>query len=158
MTQWSHKEGLPVTAPDLIWLRSLPLYGGLADDDIDTFTRTAQHRSIAPSEYIYREGDHAEDLFLVEDGELEVLKGERCVQLTTLVRGDYFGEMSFIDMQPRSATVRATRPGVLWRWPYVQLHALYRSQPKAYTLLVMNIARQLSRRLRRADEALCRLP
>ncbi|MFZ9889751.1 MAG: cyclic nucleotide-binding domain-containing protein, partial [Myxococcota bacterium] len=97
-------------------------------------------------------------LFLVEEGELEVLKGERRVLLTTLSRGDYFGEMSFIDMQPRSATVRVTQPGALWRWPYGQLHAVYRSQPKAYTLLVMNIARQLSRRLRRADEAIGRRP
>lgn len=156
--QWSHEDGVPVTAPDPSWLKSLPLFGGLSVEDLDSFTRTAQRRPIAAGDCIYREGEHAEDLFLVEEGELEVLKGEACVQLTTLLRGDYFGEMSFIDMQPRSATVQVTRPGVLWRWPYVQLHALYRSHPKAYTLLVMNIARQLSRRLRRADEAIGRRP
>lgn len=134
---------------------SLPLFGGLDGGGLDAFTCAAERVETPAGEAVYREGDRAEHLYLVESGVLVVQKGDDARELTTLARGDFFGEMSFVDMQPRSATVRAQSDVVLWRWPYCQLHSVYRSDPKAYLLVVMNIAREISRRLRRADEVIC---
>jgi CRP/FNR family cyclic AMP-dependent transcriptional regulator len=69
--------------------------------------------------------------------------------------GDWIGEMAILDVQPRSASVRTLAPTVLLR-----LHAadvrrlLYERDPGQYALLVMNIARELSRRLRVADRVI----
>lgn len=141
--------------PDTSWLRSLPLFGGLEPTEAEAFAKAAEQVHLDEGQVVYREGARGEHLFVVESGELLVQKGGDERVLTELRRGDFFGEMSFIDMQPRSATVRAKTDVVLWRWPYPQMHAVYRSDPKAYLLVVMNIARELSRRLRRADETIC---
>lgn len=141
--------------PEPTWLRSLPLFGGLEDGGLDAFTCAAERVELRDGDVVYAEGERAEHLYLVDSGCLAVEKGEERKELTVLARGEFFGEMSFVDMQPRSATVRARGQVVLWRWPYCQLHAVYRSDPKAYLLVVMNIAREISRRLRRADEVIC---
>ena len=69
--------------------------------------------------------------------------------------GDCFGEMSFVDMQPRAATVRATSSCDLWMWPYTAIHERHCADSKCTLILMMNIARELSRRLRKADQTLC---
>jgi len=65
--------------------------------------------------------------------------------------GDWFGEMSVLDVLPRSATTRAVSPSRLLRFTAHDLDALYRRDLRAYSLLVLNIAREMSRRLRVAD-------
>lgn len=108
---------------------------------------------IAPGDLVYEEGDPAHEMYVVVEGKLEVFKPSRSIDLplTELVPGDFFGDMSFIDMQPRSATVRAADHTALWKLSYGELRKTYEQDLKCYTLVVMNIARELSRRLRRAD-------
>ena len=66
--------------------------------------------------------------------------------------GDWFGEMGILDIQPRSATVRALAPSLLLSMAHgARRPAALPRDLKAYALLVMNIARELSRRLRVAD-------
>jgi len=54
-------------------------------------------------------------------------------------------------VQPRSASVRCLAPSRLLRISAADLDALYRHDTRAYALIVLNIARELSRRLRVAD-------
>ncbi len=95
------------------------------------------------------------EMFVVVGGELEVVKeGPRGgdVRVALFGPGDWFGEMSILDVQPRSATVRAVAPTMLVRVTNEHVeHLLYRRDLKAYSLLMMNIARELSRKLRVAD-------
>jgi CRP-like cAMP-binding protein len=137
-------------------LRQQPLFGGLGDDGLAVFAEAASKTELAPGEVLYFEGDRADHLYVIESGELLVIKGDgdNESELAVLGEGDFFGEMSFVDMQPRSATVRARSGSTLWGWPYRALRDAYQHDTKAYTLLVMNIARELSRRLRRADEVI----
>lgn len=141
-------------------LKTLALFGGVADDALTQFSQLADRVEIETGDIVYREGETARKLYIVAAGRVEVIKkrpetGENKV-LTVLGPGEFFGEMSFVDMQPRSATVQALEPAVLWVWPYTSLSGMYRRDGKAYTILVMNIARELSRRLRRADRMLAR--
>jgi CRP-like cAMP-binding protein len=96
-------------------------------------------------------------MFIVREGELEICKrgrngAEFC--LATLQRGDCVGEMALIDIQPRSATVRALSPATLCVLDQQEIARLYQTDLEIYTLLVLNIAREISRRLRRADQVL----
>jgi CRP/FNR family cyclic AMP-dependent transcriptional regulator len=59
--------------------------------------------------------------------------------------------MSILDIMPRSATVRALAPARVLKMSAHDLEALYRRDLKAYAIVVLNIAREMSRRLRVAD-------
>jgi CRP-like cAMP-binding protein len=96
-------------------------------------------------------------MYVVRDGELQNLKhgkGGTEYRLATLKAGDVVGEMSLIDIQPRSATARALGQATLYALDLSEIAKLYSSDVEAYALLVLNIAREISRRLRVADEAM----
>jgi CRP-like cAMP-binding protein len=101
------------------------------------------------------EGALSTEMFVVVAGELEVTKRAldgSTVRVAMLGPGDWFGEMAILDVQPRSASVRALAPSILLSMSADQVDKLlYRVALKDYSLLVMNIARELSRRLRVAD-------
>jgi CRP-like cAMP-binding protein len=59
--------------------------------------------------------------------------------------------MSILDVQPRSASVRVLAPSRILKISASDLDALYRHDVKAYAIIVLNVARELSRRLRVAD-------
>lgn len=144
--------GLPSAAE----LGKLPLFGGLAEDQLRVFAEAAAAREYAPGEAVFREAEVARELFVLAAGALEVHKAARegPITLWKIRPGESFGEMSLIDMQPRSASVVATVPATAWCWSYAMFRERYCADGKCYTLVVMNIARELSRRLRRADDLL----
>jgi NADH:ubiquinone reductase (H+-translocating) len=81
-----------------------------------THVRTEQTERVsrafyAAGDYIFRQGDPATNFYIVDRGEVEVIRqpdgGEPPVLLTVRGPGDFFGEMAFIDNRPRNASVRA---------------------------------------------------
>ncbi len=137
-------------------LQALPLFGGLGPDALARFAERCEVVLVPAGHVIFTEGEAARSLYVVHAGQLDIVK--HCARgemlLGTVMPGECVGEMSFIDMQPRSATVRSTMPSTLWVWAYSSIHERYCSDLKCAMLLVMNIARELSRRLRRADDLL----
>jgi CRP-like cAMP-binding protein len=136
-------------------LREIGLFGALSDDFLEHLTKTLTVRRVLVGETVFREGDPAREMYVVLDGEMEVLKRGtrrgRETRVAILGPNDCFGEMSLIDMQARSATVRALGSTRLLRISTEEMDALYRHDLKSYTLIVLNIARDLSRRLRVTD-------
>src|SRR5256885_13935224 len=72
------------------------------------------------------------------------------VRLMRFCEGDFFGETTLIEMQPRPFTVRVERDARLWELTNMDLYQLYRQDVKGYVLVLQNINRELCRRLRRA--------
>jgi CRP/FNR family cyclic AMP-dependent transcriptional regulator len=143
---------LPITVAKL---RDIGLFGALSDEVLEYLTRTLETMRVAPGEPVFREGDaFAREMYVVLEGEMEVTKRSRRgrdLRVAILGPSDTFGEMSMIDMQARSATVRALAPSRLIKMTSENMDGLYRFDLKSYTLIVLNIARDLSRRLRVAD-------
>jgi CRP-like cAMP-binding protein len=145
---------VPVIAAQL---REIGLFGALSDEILDHLVKTLHDKRIGPGESVFKEGDPAKEMYVLLDGEMEVLKKSRRgrdQRVAILGPSDTFGEMSVIDMQPRSATVRALAPSRVLRISTEDMDALYRHDLKSYTLIVLNIARDLSRRLRVTDSIL----
>lgn len=141
-------------------LRDIGLFGGLDDESLEILAKELPTSQVESGAVIVREGENARDMFVVAAGELEVLKHGREgeIRVAMLGPGDWFGEMTILDVQPRSATVRAVAPTMLVRMSAEHVDKLlYRRDVKAYALLIMNIARELSRRLRVADGILAQL-
>lgn len=140
--------------PGIDELRQIGLFGAVSEDVLEFLATKLVVLSPEPGDVIFREGESARDMFVVISGEFEVLKRSHSgieTRVAILGPGDWFGEMSILDVQPRSASVRVVSPGRLLRMSSSDLDALYRHDVKAYALIVLNIARELSRRLRVAD-------
>lgn len=152
----SPKGRLPTRlSPDT--LREIGLFGGLDEDTLSTLARELVLETLTVGARVVNEGEPAREMFVVLEGELEVLKrsptGE--VRVAMLGPSSWFGEMSILDVQPRSASVRALAPSLCVRITAEHVdRCLYRRDLKAYSLFVMNIARELSRRLRVTDSIL----
>ncbi len=145
-------KDLPGVSPGQ--LREIGLFGGLADDALATFAGELHGRLADAGVEVMREGEYAREMFVVLKGELEVIRRSRSGvegRVAVLGPGSWFGEMSILDVQARSATVRTIAPTMLLRIGADDLDRLYRRDMKSYLLLVLNIARELSRRLRVAD-------
>lgn len=67
-----------------------------------------------PGDYIFMQGDPGTNFYVIETGEVEVLRsgeeGKSPTVLAVLGPGDFFGEMALIDDRPRNATIRARTP------------------------------------------------
>lgn len=136
-------------------LREIGLFGALSDEVLQHLARTLRTARVAPGETVFREDDSfAREMYVLLDGEMEVSKRSRRgrdMRVAILGPNDCFGEMSMIDLQSRSATVRAVAPSRVLKVTSEDMDGLYRSDLKSYTLIVLNIARDLSRRLRVTD-------
>jgi len=80
----------------------------------------------------------------------------RELPLRELGVGDCFGEMALLDLFPRSASVRAVEDCRAMALKPDHLYRLYEHDPGQFAMVQMNIAREMSRRLREADEQLFR--
>jgi CRP/FNR family transcriptional regulator, cyclic AMP receptor protein len=141
-------------------LRNIGLFGALSDDVLEYLSTLLTAEAPPAGATLFREGDDANAMFVVMDGEVEVLKKSKRgvdARVAVLGPGDWFGEMSIVDIQPRSATVRALAPSRLLRVTSADLDALYRHDVRSYAIIILNLARELSRRLRVADGILADL-
>jgi CRP-like cAMP-binding protein len=136
-------------------LADIGLFGGLSRETLESLAASLPASRCDAGQMVVQEGDQSTQMFVVIAGELEVIKkGESGgdVRVAVLGPGDWFGEMSIIDVQPRSASVRAVAPTLALSITAEHVEELlYRRDVKDYALFIMNIARELSRRLRVAD-------
>lgn len=72
-------------------------------------TRSHVVRTYEDGDVVVFEGDLDKEMFIIQEGSVRVCKkiGDEEIELATLERGDFFGEMSLLETLPRSATVRA---------------------------------------------------
>ena len=140
-------------------LQRMPIFGALRDETLAFLLGLTRPLAVPAGRWFFREGDDADALFVLEAGSATVLKGweGRAVVLNRLHAGDCFGEMALMDLQPRSAAVRADEDCQALRLGADDLYRLYEHDLEQFTLIQMNMGREVCRRLRAVDESLFRL-
>ena len=139
-------------------LKGISLFGGLRDEAVE-FLISRSHLSLkSKGEFFFREGEEANSLFVLKSGAVVILKAweGRDYVLRRLRPRECFGEMALMDLGPRSASVLAMEDCTAIELSASALDKLYRAYPAQYTLLEMNMGRQVSRRLRDANQQLFR--
>ena len=152
---------MAVSSPDLkAFLVATPFFGGLPDASLDLLISMLVERRFDVGATVVAEGEPGRSMYIVHSGELVVSKlgaSGRAVRLTGLGPGDFFGEMTLIEVQNRSATIVAGSPTVLYELTAQNLYTYYKADIYAYVMLLQNINRELCRRLRRADNRIAEL-
>jgi CRP-like cAMP-binding protein len=152
---------MAVSTPDLnAFMIATPFFGGLSDASFNLLVSMLVERRFDVGATIVAEGEPGRSMFIVHSGELVVSKladSGRVIRIEELKPGDFFGEMTLIEMQNRSATVVAESPTVLYELTAQDLYAYYKADVYAYVMVMLNINRELCRRLRRADTRIAEL-
>lgn len=152
---------MAVSSPDLkASLLATPFFGGLPDASLDLLIPMLVERRFDAGATIVAEGEPGRSMFIVHSGHLVVSKlgdSGRAIRMAGLEPGDFFGEMTLIEMQNRSTTVVAESATVLYELSARCLYTYYKADIHAYVMVMQNINRELCRRLRRADGRIAEL-
>ncbi len=147
------------TTARIAFMQSHALFGGLDDAAITPILTLLHENDYPAGTPIVSEGEPGDRMHFILSGTAEVVKDatpeihtdQELARLSLLKPGDAFGEMGLIDVQPRSATVVALEPVRTVSLSNKDLHKLYRTHPEVFTMIILNLARELSRRLRQMN-------
>ena len=136
-------------------IKSSPLFFELFDEEIDTLIQNCDVISLENGEYIFKEGDEGNEIYLILTGGAVVRKGQ--VTIVELRKGDLFGEMVLLDERTRTADVIATTYTDVIVMSYDTIFNVFHKNPKIFSILILNLCRLLAKRLKGSNEEIKRL-
>ena len=139
-------------------IQATPIFGGLHPELLAPLLDRASRVKVAEGEFFFREGSRGTSVFVLETGRVSILRhwDGRDHLLRHLEKGDCFGEVALLDFGLRSASVHAAENCSAIELTARDLLELSKQSPEQFALIYMNLARELSRRLRIADDRLFR--
>jgi MFS superfamily sulfate permease-like transporter len=135
-------------------LRALNLFARLAPGELAVLSPLLTRRTFNPGEFVFREGDPGDDLFVIARGTASVYRvdGERSMRLITFGEGTVFGEMALLDAKPRSASVQADNAMVCYVMSRAVFDELVARHDAIALKLLTSLSQELGRRVRFANE------
>jgi CRP-like cAMP-binding protein len=129
------------------WLSDVPLFAGISADSMSRLAAVAGEQEFAAGQFIVRQGQVGSGLYVVIDGSVNVIKGAD-EQIANLKPGEFFGELSVIDQQPRNASVQAAHATTCLAVASWDLLSLLEQDPA----LSLNLIKGLVARIRATGE------
>jgi len=126
---------------------NVPFFAGLDKKKRKAVASQGKELSYKPGTPIVDEGTMGVGFYLILDGKAEVRKGGRI--LASLGKGQFFGEMSLIDEQPRSADVIAVSPTKCWALSSWAFSSILKTNPE----IALQMLKELVKRLRAAQSS-----
>ena len=117
-------------------------------------TKNSNNKTFLPGDFIFREGEFGKVAYVIEDGDIELVKftGDEYITLAEITKGALFGEMAIIDGSPRSGSARAKTSCVLREVTEEQLKQYLSASPQTS----LDMMRRLAGYARSANEKLNR--
>lgn len=137
-------------------LRGVTIFSGLSDEELVRLCKTCDILRLPEGDSVVREGMPATEIYIILDGEVEiVLNAEHeAISLAILGPGNCIGEASVIGVQSHSASAIVKKDARLLLLSRNTLLSILQDDKGMFSLLILNIARELARRLRHTDEIL----
>lgn len=137
----------------LLMLQSVPLFATMTLEQLEAIHLCLSEQHYTREELIFSEGDVGDEMYIVVEGEVEILIKLETAEpflLASVGPGSYFGEMAILDNEPRSAAARVSKEARLLVLKGEQLKELVYVMPE----IAFTIFKVLSERLRRSDRRL----
>ena len=134
-------------------LQSVDLFEGLAADEIEKVARICAEKQFSKGQIITKEGDRGDELFIIAEGFVDVLLGDKPSSsarvVVSLGSGQVIGEMALLDQGPRSASLRASsEPAILQVIQREDFETLCQENTHIGYIVMRNLAVDLSFKLR----------
>ena len=131
------------TVEKVLFLKRIDLFSQISSEDLAQIAQITEEIHIEEGEEVFHEGEPGNTLFFIVDGQVRIHRGG--TTLATLGERSVFGEMSLLDMEPRSATVTVVSDVTLLRIERDDFHDILAEKAE----IAQGIIVVLSRRLRR---------
>jgi len=153
---------------DAAFFRKIFLFQDLEDRELEQVLSRTSPREFPAGRVIIQEGDPGDSLYIMVSGEVEITKQltlvldkdtpkERVMIRLKAEDGVYFGEMSLLENDPRSATVTALSDCRLLELYQKDFLELVRNDPAMGLKLLLRLAQLLSRHLRKTNQDVVKL-
>ena len=130
-------------------IRGAPLFNELYDGEIDSVLKSCQVMQLQADEKIFNEGDIGEDLYLILSGKINIVK--KGILIATLRKAELFGEMILLYEGTRSTDAFAVVPTDLLVLNYRSILKVYDKNPRAMSIMMLNLSRLLADRLKKSN-------
>ena len=142
------------------FLAKTSFFGGLTPEVVGVVAGMLKEKRVSTGELLFAEGDTGKSMYIVREGALIMKRhcGDGTEARLLMMRpGEFFGVTSLIEMEPRPFSARAESDSLLYELSNLDLYKLYKTDQKAFLLVLQNINRELCRRLRKAAQRIATL-
>jgi CRP-like cAMP-binding protein len=132
------------------------VWGGLTDDQQSEIYRRLEVGTFRKGEYIFRKGDQPSHIYILKRGKIEIVTSDQDVSVRkeTVEIGGCFGVIALMAVQTYTGTAIAAEDTEVMVLSRQALLGLYHEDIQLFALLMMNIAREIARRLKLTDDIL----
>ena len=135
-----------LTIEKVLFLRKIDFFSSMTSKELGHIAAISEEVVYSAGSEVIREGEYGDSMFLVVDGEVRIHRGG--TELLISKKNDFFGEMTLIDGEPRSASATAVTDSLLLCINQADFHEILSGNFQA----VLAIMRTLSHRLRKSDD------
>lgn len=149
---WRKEESATV-----LTLKQVPIFRDFSNREFREIEKLIHQRIYKPEEYVFKLKAPGEGLYIILSGKVEIFaedaRGDRNV-FAVLGEGDFFGEMSLLDAEPRSAAAMAIEHTTLLGFFRPDLMSLLARNPDLGNKILLNLAKVIVERLRHTNTLL----
>jgi hypothetical protein len=131
----------------ILYLKKIEIFSDLSINELAAVASVTEEAFFDAGETVFEEGERGNTLFLIVEGDVDVVKDyrkEKEIKLDSIGTGDYFGEMALFGDDRRSATIRVNRPARFLTLHKQELQEIVREYPQ----IALHVCRVLSMRIR----------
>ena len=147
-------DNIPDNYDVIALFKDVPIFAGLAQKALEVLLEHSKATKYRKNGMIVREGEVCSAMFVIGSGSVRLFKNfgkANQAELAALGSKDFFGESCILDNLPRMATVQAACPTTVFTISSMAFYHLYQYMPAQHSILLLNMARDLSRRIRALD-------
>lgn len=137
-------------------LNKISLFGGLDDAQLYAVFRVLETEHCQKEGFIFRQGEAPDHIRIVQSGRVRVVEevNGTTMELAEFTAGQCFGETSVITIHQHTASALAVEDSDLLVFPRDKLFGFHDTEPKLFGILMMNIAREACRRLKKTENTM----
>lgn len=125
----------------VLLLKSLSIFSETPETILAEIAHLMFEVEVTENEPIVKEGEIGNCMYIIYKGDVKVHKGNQL--LATLKEKDFFGELSLLDTETRSATVTSTKDCILYRIDQEPFYDLMECRPEVVKGVIQNLCKQL---------------
>ena len=147
---WNKQEN-----PTKAVLKQIPVFHELSDRQMREIENLCHKRRYKQGETVFKRLAPGEGMFIILSGKIEIFTEDKSgnkISLAVLNDGEFFGELSLLDSDTRSATAMATKNSDLLAFLRPDLQSFSKRNPQTGNKILFNLAKVMAARLRKTSE------